>query len=73
MSDDKRSRDRFDDDDVANVFDRDGKIVLDVDKVIIRADEVIIIKKDDKRRHNRFDNARRDDDRRDDDQRNFWI
>ena len=59
MSDDKRRRDRFDDDDVAGVFDRDGKIVLDVDKVIIRADDVIIIKKDDKRRHNRFDDDRR--------------
>lgn len=34
----------------------DRKVVLDVDKVIIRADDVVIVKKDDRRRRDRFDN-----------------
>ncbi|WP_338749132.1 hypothetical protein [Bacillus sp. FJAT-52991] len=65
MSNDRRHCDRFDDD-VAGIFDRnDRKVVLDVDKLIIRADDVVIVKK----RRDRFDNDVADifdrDDRRD--------
>jgi hypothetical protein len=51
MSSERRSRERMDRGDVAGVFDRNGNLVLDVDKVIIRADEVIVIKNDDHREH----------------------
>ncbi|CAM3660096.1 hypothetical protein GCM10009865_02840 [Aeromicrobium ponti] len=48
-------RRRFDDNDVAGIFDRDDRRrVLDVDKVIIRADKVIVIE-DDRRRRRRDD------------------
>lgn len=46
MSGERRHRDRMDQGDVLGGFDRNGNLVLDVDKVIIRADDVIIIKND---------------------------
>jgi hypothetical protein len=55
MSGERRNRDRMDRGDVAGVLDRNGNFVFDVDKVIIRADEVIIIKNDDDRHHGRSD------------------
>ncbi|MBT2686623.1 hypothetical protein J7I93_00335 [Bacillus sp. ISL-47] len=46
------SRRRFDNDnnDVAGVFDRDRRRVLDVDEVLIRADRVIVVENERKRR-----------------------
>ena len=55
MSGERGNRDRMDQGDVLGVFDRNGNLVIDVDKVIIRAEDVIIIKSDDDRRHGRSD------------------
>ncbi|HWO96093.1 MAG TPA: hypothetical protein VNM45_07135 [Bacillus sp. (in: firmicutes)] len=51
MSNDKRRRD----DDVAGVSDCNDRRVENVDRVLIRADEAIVIENDDRKRHNRFD------------------
>lgn len=55
MSGERGNRDRMHQGDVLGVFDRNGNLVIDVDKVIIRAEDVIIIKSDDDRRHGRSD------------------
>ena len=73
MSNYQRCRNQFNDN-VAGLFDRnDRRIVLDVDTVIIRADNVVIVNNDDGRRGDRFDNEVAGlfdrDDRRDDDRR----
>jgi hypothetical protein len=79
MSSERKSRERMDRGDVAGVFERNGKLVLDVDKVIIRADEVIIIKKDDHREHHGksdrgdVEGAADRNDRRDDRKRDSWF
>jgi hypothetical protein len=55
MSNERRNRDRMNQGDVLGVFDRNGNLVLDVDKVIIGADDVIIIKNDDHSKDHRRD------------------
>jgi hypothetical protein len=57
--------------------DREGTILLNMDRVIIRANEIIVEDRDNKRRRNRFD---RDDvadisdrDERKDGRKDYWI
>ena len=50
MSEDKRRRDE----DVLGVLEN-GKLVLDVDKVIIRADKIIIVENEDRKHHRNSD------------------
>lgn len=78
MSNERRNRDRMNKGDVLGVFDRNGNLVLDVDKVIIRADDVIIIKNDDDRKdhgHSDRDDVAGATDRNDrkDHRRDFWF
>ncbi|WP_071393363.1 hypothetical protein [Bacillus tuaregi] len=63
----------FDKGRVAGVFDDDGNLILDVDKVIIRADDVVIVKNEDDDNHDRKHHDDHDDGRRENRRNPFWF